>query len=196
MMYERNNWQDWLRLMAFLLMVAMHAGFVWKMPLPVAAALFAASRICFPVFAIIAAENFFRADDREEYLRKLLPWGLASEPFFYLVTGSFGNAIVQIWLGLAFVEYGNIAFAIACALCDFGASGLAALVVWSAVSRQYRIAGGLVACAWPWSAFSALGALLPALRINLPAVPFALHRVFRIGYPAHLAAFALLGVAK
>lgn len=180
----RNHYWDWLRLGSLVLMFVEHLRFVW--PENFGGWSWVAGRIVFPIFGVIAAVNFLSAEDSVAYLKRLLPLALIAEPAFYVLTGNFGNMVLQLWLGFSFVWWGNPLFAAACAFCDYGTLGLAAIVIWCAAGKSWRLAGGLVANALPFGWISGIGSVLPGLPIKCPAVPFRLHNFFGTFYVGHL----------
>ena len=171
-------------------MIVSHVGFA--VPSCQSAWFWLLARLVFPVFGVIAASNFLGAEDSAAYLSKLLPVALMAEPAFYLLTGNFGNIVLQIWLGFAFVWWGNPLFAIAACFCEFGPAGLAAIVIWCCASKSWRFAGGVVSNALPFGWVSGIGSILPGLTVKAPPFPFRLHNVFRVGYVGHL--YALLAL--
>ncbi len=186
---ERNNLWDWLKLLAFVLMCISHIAFVY--PGFTDNLLFLVGRPCFPIFGIIAGFNFANTADPGLYLAKLIPYAVVSEPAFYLLTGQFGNIILQILLGFSFAKFGNLIFALACSFCAFGIPGLVALVLWSdRSSLRKAILGGLIVNPLPYGFASFLGSFLPfAQNAKLPMVPLWL-RNFGAMYVAHLYLFA------
>jgi hypothetical protein len=167
--------QQFLKLLALGLMIADHIHYVFfnhKLEW-----LYWLSRLVFPIFALIVAQNLehHRADPRR-YILRLMVYGIIAQPFYFVcfhvaqlnVMFTLASSIaVWWWLEVSrvrkvhgFLRYGFVLVIAACfPFLEFGWSGVLAVPVFAALMRcgawwdwlsNFFLAFGIVGFGAPW----------------------------------------------
>lgn len=158
---------------------------------PIFAWAFWPGRLAFPLFGMIAAENFLRSSDKERYLRRLLPWAFMAEVPYVLLTYSCGNILWLFVFGFAAVKYRNVVLAVAATLGSYGALGMAAVGCWM-FSARWGVLGGVVANPFPANVISAAACVLPLRRVEIRPAPVFVRGALLPFYVGHLALYVVI----
>lgn len=91
-----------LKIIAIIAMTVDHIGYLY---FPSIKILRCIGRIAFPIFAYQLAESWNKTSDRLAYLKRLLFFGLISQPMYYIAFDSLkANIFITLLLGIIFIS--------------------------------------------------------------------------------------------
>lgn len=209
---------DWLKIAAILFMVVDHINNIWWHRDVYAMTVI--GRLSFPLFCLIAAWNYeYHSKDKWAYIKRMMIFGIISQPFYMYATGyqqlniffTLGGGLLAIWLYDQRQRWPEITWPLMMlglwvfgTMVDYWQPGfilIPLLVIWLRYRNPWMaglIAVDTLACNFflPYAPMG-LGAYLIAygsmyIMMQAPRLPRYFYYAF---YPAHLLVLKLIALA-